>query len=218
LEQLAHDRRAAKLHIDWVPAKAGIHSSTTQTSAEMGPGLRRDLDSISPTEFWIAAERLPQFLALWPNAGLDPAIAAPAGYAEERCERRLLARIHRYTLRRLRAEIEPVAARDFLRFLFEWQRVTEKTRMEGPDALAAVLGQLEGFEAAAGAWETEILAARVAEYEPAWLDDHCLAGRTAWTRLRPRNPRPEGDRGGANAPGPVRTTPITFLARRHAPS
>src|SRR5207249_1755266 len=63
----------------------------------------------------------------------------------------------------------------------------------------------------------EILAARVAEYEPAWLDDHCLAGRTAWARLRPRNPRPEGERGGANSPGPVRTTPITFLARRNAP-
>src|SRR5439155_19404368 len=137
----------------------------------------------------------------------------PGAAAEEWCERRLLARVHRYTLNRLRAEIEPVAARDFLRFLFDWQRVTEATRTEGPDALAAVLGQLEGFEAAAGAWETEILPARVAEYDPAWLDDHCLAGRIAWARLRPRNPRPEGERGIS----PVRTTPITFLARRHAP-
>src|SRR5205823_4428662 len=94
--------------------------------------------------------------------GIDPGVDN-----DEWCERRLLARIHRYTLKRLRAEIEPVAARDFLRFLFEWQRVTEKTRMEGPDALAAVLGQLEGFEAPAGAWETEILPARVAEYDPA---------------------------------------------------
>jgi ATP-dependent Lhr-like helicase len=230
---------------------------------------------------WIAAERLPQFLALWPEARLDPPIAAPASLAErgwpagealveilrgrleglgpvdeaalaaplglppgdiaaalaalqtegfalrgrftpgapaeEWCERRLLARIHRYTLRRLRAEIEPVAARDFLRFLFEWQRVTDATRMEGPDALAAVLGQLEGFEAPAGAWETEILPARVAEYDPAWLDDHCLAGRITWARLRPRSPRPDGEPGQANSPGPVRTTPITLLARRHAP-
>src|SRR5207237_342452 len=137
----------------------------------------------------------------------------PGADNDEWCERRLLARIHRYTLKRLRAEIEPVAARDFLRSLFEWQRVTQQSRMEGPDALAAVLGQLEGFEAAAGAWETEILAARGAEYEPAWLDDHCLAGRTAWARLRPRNPRPDGERGIS----PVRTTPITFLARRNAP-
>jgi ATP-dependent Lhr-like helicase len=85
--------------------------------------------------------------------------------------------------------------------------------MEGPDALAAVLGQLEGFEAPAGAWETEILPARVAEYDPAWLDDHCLAGRIAWARLRPRNPRPEFIERGLS---PVRTTPITLLSRRHA--
>src|SRR6202158_1851155 len=129
----------------------------------------------------------------------------PGIASDEWCERRLLARIHRYTLKRLRAEIEPVAARDFLRFLFEWQRVTQQTRMEGPDALAAVLGQLEGFEARAGGWEAEILPPRVAEYAPAWLADHCLAGHTAWARLRPRNPRPDGERGIS----PVRTTPIT---------
>jgi ATP-dependent helicase Lhr and Lhr-like helicase len=146
----------------------------------------------------------------------------PGAGEEEWCERRLLARIHRYTLKRLRAEIVPVAARDFLRFLFDWQRVTDKTRMEGPDALAAVLGQLEGFEAPAGAWETEILPARVSEYDPAWLDDHCLAGRIAWARLRPRNPRlgpaerSPAERGVASG-GPVRSTPITMLARRHAP-
>src|SRR5260370_13246427 len=115
------------------------------------------------------------------------------------------------------AEVEPAAARDFLRFLFEWQRVTQQTRMEGPDALAAVLGELEGFEAPAGGWETEILPARVAEYEPAWLDDHCLAGRTAWARPRPRNPRPDGEPAPVNSPGPVPTTPITFLPPRHAP-
>src|SRR5205823_7271409 len=80
------------------------------------------------------------------------------------------------------------------------------------------LGQLEGFEAPAGSWETEILPARVAEYDPGWLDDHCLAGRIAWTRLRPRNPRLDaGERGSASPSGPVRTTPITLLARRHAP-
>jgi ATP-dependent Lhr-like helicase len=275
LKQLSAEKRATLLQLR-VPAKAGTHPSTDPALATVGPGFRRDTDLGWQIEFWVSAERLPQFLALFPNADLDPPIAAPSGYAEknwspdealveilrgrleglgpvteaalaaplglapadiaaglvalqtegfalrgrftpgsdadEWCERRLLARIHRYTLKRLRAEIEPVAARDFLRFLFEWQRVTQQTRMEGPDALAAVLGQLEGFEAPAGGWETEILPARVAEYDPAWLDDHCLAGRTAWARLRPRNPRPDGERGIS----PVRTTPITFLARRHA--
>lgn len=131
---------------------------------------------------------------------------------DEWCERRLLARIHRYTVKRLRAEIEPVEARDFLRFLFEWQRVTAGARMEGPDSVAAVLGQLEGFEAAAGAWETGILPARIAEYEPAWLDEQCLAGRFVWSRLSPRASRKgEGERSAA----PVRSTPIALLARRN---
>jgi ATP-dependent Lhr-like helicase len=132
----------------------------------------------------------------------------PGAPDEEWCERRLLARIHRYTVKRLRAEIEPVLARDFLRFLFEWQRVTPAARMQGPDALAAVLTQLEGFEAPAGAWETEILPARINEYEPAWLDEQCLAGRFVWTRLAKRTTNPE--RGAA----PVRATPITLLPRR----
>ena len=133
---------------------------------------------------------------------------------EEWCERRLLSRIHRYTVNRLRAEIQPVAAKDFLRFLFEWQRVAPGTRMEGPDALAAITGQLEGFEAAAGAWESEILPARLSDYDPAWLDDLCLSGRLAWARLRPRSIRPE--EGGGRGVSPVRSTPITLLARRNA--
>jgi ATP-dependent Lhr-like helicase len=131
---------------------------------------------------------------------------------EEWCERRLLARIHRYTVKRLRAEIEAVPAKDFLRFLFEWQRVQPEARMQGSDALAALLTQLEGFEAPAGAWETEIIPARIAEYDPAWLDEHCRAGRVMWTRLATRGPaRPEET---VRATSPVRSTPIVFLARR----
>jgi ATP-dependent Lhr-like helicase len=125
------------------------------------------------------------------------------------CDRRLLARIHRYTVKRLRAEIEPVQARDFLRFLFDWQRVTPTARMQGPDAVPAILGQLEGYEGAAGAWESEMLPARIAEYDPAWLDEQCLAGRIVWTRLSTRSS--DGERGTA----PVRATPIALLARRH---
>jgi len=134
--------------------------------------------------------------------------------AEEWCERRLLARIHRYTVGRLRAEIQPVAAVEFLRFLLGWQRVAPDTHMEGPDAVEILVRQLEGFEAPAGAWETEILPARLGGYEPSWLDDQCLAGRIAWARLRPRSVRPNGSERSA---APVRSTPITLLARRHAP-
>jgi ATP-dependent Lhr-like helicase len=128
---------------------------------------------------------------------------------EEWCERRLLARIHRYTVKRLRAEIEPVQARDFLRFLFDWQRVLPGARMQGPDAVAAILAQLEGFEAPAAAWESDILPARVSEYDPHWLDEHGRAGRFAWVRLAAR--KAEADKGA----GPIRSTPIAMLARRN---
>jgi ATP-dependent Lhr-like helicase len=127
------------------------------------------------------------------------------------CERRLLARITRYTVKRLRQEIEPVSAADFMRFLLDWQRVSE--RMEGPDAVAAVVSQLEGFEAAAASWETELLPARVAGYEPDWLDDLCRAGRVVWTRLDA--PRLDPQRG--HGPSPVRSTPITLLTRKNLP-
>src|SRR5690606_38526973 len=97
-----------------------------------------------------------------PRAGVDDD-------DEQWCERHLLARIHRYTLQRLRREIEPVQARDFARFLFEWQHVAQASRVSGAQALAAILTQLEGFEAPAAAWESEILSARVDDYEMTWL-------------------------------------------------
>ncbi|MDR3388083.1 MAG: DEAD/DEAH box helicase [Rudaea sp.] len=135
----------------------------------------------------------------------------PGADDEEWCERHLLARIHRYTVKRLRREIEPVQPRDFMRFLFEWQRVAPGSQVSGPDALAGVLAQLEGFEAAAAAWEGEILPARVAGYEISWLDDLCLAGRLVWARLRePGTSREYGS-------GPVRATPVVLLQRRNMP-
>jgi len=136
----------------------------------------------------------------------------PADAEAEWCERHLLARIHRYTLKRLRREIEPVEPRDFARFLFDWQRVGAASRVSGPDALAGVLGQLEGFEAPAAAWEAEILSARVSDYSSAWLDELCTAGRTLWTRLRPvASP-------GSSAGASLRSTPVLLLPRRAAPA
>ena len=132
---------------------------------------------------------------------------------EQWCDRRLLARIHHYTVRRLRSEIEPVAARDFLRFLFAWAHVSEETRLEGPDALPAVLSALEGFEAPAKAWETEILPARLKGYQASWLDGQCLAGRTSWARLTP--PAPANGR--ARHVSPIGATPIALVERRRTP-
>jgi ATP-dependent Lhr-like helicase len=134
----------------------------------------------------------------------------PGGSALEWCERRLLARIHRYTLERLRKEIEPVSPAEYMRFLVRWQRVAPETRAEGPEGLAAVLELLDGFEVPAGAWESEILPARLAEYDPLWLDGLCLAGEITWGRLSPPAPA-TGPRA-----GPIRTTPIALFRRERA--
>ena len=57
----------------------------------------------------------------------------------EWCDRRLLARIHRLTINKLRAEIQPVSIAEFQRFLLAWQRVDAEHRARGVDGLEAVL-------------------------------------------------------------------------------
>ena len=132
----------------------------------------------------------------------------PGVAALEWCERRLLARIHRYTLDRLRREIEPVTAADFMRFLLRWQRAAPDARAEGPEGLAAVLELLDGYEVPAGAWEADVLPARLGEYDPLWLDGLCLSGEIAWGRLSPAAPS-----NGGHKSGPIRTTPIALFRR-----
>ena len=218
---------------------------------------------------WVAAERLQEFLSVFPDADLEPALAplteaapparedalrelirsrlegsgpvtanalaALLGLAQseievallaleaeggvirgsynpgvketEWCERRLLARIHRYTLKRLRSEIEPVTPADYLRFLFDWHGVGAE-RSEGPATLAAALEQLSGFSAPAASWEQDLLPARVADYAPYMLDQLCAGGSVAWMRLVP----PKGADDERRA-GPVRGTPIAFVER-----
>jgi ATP-dependent Lhr-like helicase len=128
----------------------------------------------------------------------------PEATALEWCDRRLLARIHRYTLSRLRAEIEPVSAADFQRFLLHWQHVSTEDQLHGTEGLAAVVEQLEGFEAAAAAWESGVLPARIADYGAELLDSLCFSGRVTWGRLTP----------GSKAP--LRSSPIALLLREHA--
>ena len=109
----------------------------------------------------------------------------PGSTETEWSARRLLARIHSYTLNRLRQEIEPVSSADFIRFLLAWQKVAPDHQMEGPDSVSAIIDQLEGFEAPAAAWEGELLPSRLVEYDPAWLDALCLSGEVVWARLTP---------------------------------
>jgi ATP-dependent Lhr-like helicase len=223
---------------------------------------------LSCSAVWVAAERLPELLAVHPAAPLSPSIPAPPARASrvwtsetalaelirgrlsvlgpctaaslaqtlavpeaaahgalltlesegvvlrgrftpnggdiEWCDRRLLSRIHRYTLNRLRAEIAPVSPADFMRFLFVWQHVDARTRLAGADGLRVALTQLDGMELPARAWERDVLPARVERYEPALLDTLGLTGQAGWARL---------------SSGPthvVGATPIALFLREHA--
>ena len=218
---------------------------------------------------WVAVERMPQLLKVYPSAILNPSVSIPekiqsafpenqnslaeiirgrleilgpvtaSSIAEtmalpladvdlalsilenegfvfrgqfnpevtelEWCERRLLARIHRYTLKKLRSEVQPVNAADFMRFLFQWQQVETGAQSEGPQALEKILEQLEGYEAQAAAWESDILSMRVNDYDHHWLDVLCLSGKFAWGRFRINN--------NSKNSGPVKTTPISIVSR-----
>jgi ATP-dependent Lhr-like helicase len=126
---------------------------------------------------------------------------------EEACDRRLLARIHRYTLDRLRSEIEPVSAQDFMRYLFDRHCLTERARSFGPIALRDAVTMLQGFEIPAAAWERHVLAVRVGGYRSEWLDELCLGGEVTWARLSPRRSSSE------RAASASRATPISFALR-----
>jgi ATP-dependent Lhr-like helicase len=138
----------------------------------------------------------------------------PGSTGVEWCDRRLLARIHQATMQRLRREIEPVTTQDFVRFLLRWHGIAPSAGREGAEALLAVIEQLEGFEAPAAAWEADILPARMARYDPAWLDGLCATGRMTWTRLSPPGSRAESARGLS----PVRSTPIALVTRARLPA
>jgi ATP-dependent Lhr-like helicase len=142
--------------------------------------------------------------------------------AVEFCDRRLLARIHRYTSERLRREIEPVTAQDFMRFLLRWHHVAPGTQREGRKGLLAVVEHLQGFELGAGAWEDAVFPARVAGYRPEWLDDLCLSGEVVWGRLSLRPwqvaaPEAAGEEGGRGGLVPSRATPVSFAVRDNLP-
>ncbi len=145
---------------------------------------------------------------------------SPGSNETEWSARRLLARIHSYTLNRLRQEIEPVSTSDFMRYLLAWQKVAPTHQMEGPESVRAIIEQMEGFEAPAAAWESEILPSRLVDYDPSWLDALCLSGEVVWARLTPPVNAPKSSdngtdrvRGGA----PVRNTPIALLRRKNFP-
>jgi ATP-dependent Lhr-like helicase len=279
LIELQADRRAAVMEIPGSAQDKDEGGRMKDKGLKSGDAISSSSFILHPSSFlWVAAERLPQLLAVFPGASLEPAISAPESLASaswsfetalvellrgrleglgvvtpaalaagsglsvpdvegtllrlevegfvirgrftpgtdetEWCARRLLARVHSYTLNRLRQEIEPVASADFMRFLLAWQKVAPDTLMEGPESVSAAIDQLEGFEAPAAAWEGELLPARLIEYDPTWLDALCLSGEVMWVRLTPAAASKNGGEKQRGS-GPVRTTPIALIKRQN---
>jgi ATP-dependent helicase Lhr and Lhr-like helicase len=143
-------------------------------------------------------------LALEADGAVLRGTFTPSARGLEWCDRRLLARMHRYTLQRLRAEIAPVSIADFTRFLFHWQHVSPAAALTSVEGLRAVMSQLDGLELPGRAWEQAVLPARVRDYSPSMLDMLCLTGEVGWARL---------------SSGPtqvVGATPIALFLREHA--
>ena len=137
----------------------------------------------------------------------------------EWCNRRVLARIHRLTLGRLRREIEPVNARDFMRFLYQWQHLKQGSQLHGPDGALHIIKQLQGYEISAAAWEGDVLRRRVGKYTPDLLDQLCISGEVVWGRLSPHPAFDDQDRGKngvARRVRPTRSAPVALFLRDDA--
>jgi ATP-dependent Lhr-like helicase len=132
------------------------------------------------------------------------------------CSRRLLARIHRLTLDGLRRQIEPATAETFVRFLLQWMHLTPGAHLLGRHGLHEVLGQLQGFDMPAVAWERDILPARVADYDSHWLDELCMSGELMWARVTPPGPSTDSD-GHTPRRTATRIIPLSLLAREALP-
>jgi ATP-dependent helicase Lhr and Lhr-like helicase len=211
LDTLVAENRVVKVNGFWAAAeRAGIFDEPREL-------VRGRLEVAGP----ITGRALAEFFRL-PQSTIDAALLAleaegfvlrgkfHPGIAEvEWCDRRLLARIHRLTLNRLRAEIQPVSLADFQRFLLAWQRVDAEHRANGPEGTEAVLELLDGYELPAAAWEPSVLALRVKEYTPQWLDRLCFTGRIGWGRLSP----PQNQKSRSFAP--LRSSPIALFVREH---
>ena len=141
----------------------------------------------------------------------DPRVAET-----EWCDRRLLARIHRLTVATLRKQIEPVTQAQFMRWLFRWQHVAPQTQVGGERGALEILRQLQGFEIPASAWERHVLARRIADYDPKWLDQLCLTGAVGWGRLSPHPATLEDSSENKRRVIPTSVAPITFFIREEA--
>jgi ATP-dependent Lhr-like helicase len=112
--------------------------------------------------------------------------------------------------RKLRREVEPVSPAAFMRFLFGWHGIGQSELKEGPQALQSVIEKLQGAEAPAVAWESDIFPTRLPGYAPEWMDQLCFSGQVAWGRFTPYT-------GEAGAPSSLRNAPLSICLRGQLP-
>jgi ATP-dependent Lhr-like helicase len=241
--ELAASRRATRASVDgasyWVAAERLQSFKQLFPEAKFEAALRQ-IESGTPsaedallamTTGWmfhagpITARNLGELLCL-PRSTIDRALLrleasgtvlrgqfTGATQETEWCERRLLARIHRLTIGGLRKQIEPVTPAQFMRWLLRWQRVAPGAQATGERGTLEVLQQLQGFEAPANAWERQILARRIADYDPKILDQLCLTGAVGWGRLSPHPATLQPVSAEGRRVIPTSVAPITFFVR-----
>ena len=217
-DQLRATGRVATVNGHWV-ATERLDRTSDYVSI-----LRGWMDSIGPTTAAALAERLSL-----PLVEVEIALAHLEAEGQilrgsfsqlspgevEFCHRRIVARIHRLTLGRLRKEIEPVSAADFMRFLLRWQHLARGTQLHGVDGLFQILKQLQGYEIPSAAWESSVLPRRIVDYDPELLDRLCLSGEIAWGRLSPH--RAFDPDSPTKRVRPTRVAPIAIFRREDFP-
>ena len=189
-------------------------SLVTGWVSQLGPTSASELGSrlgVAPPEIEKALLRMEASGGVLRGKFTDPKAAET-----EWCDRRLLARIHRLTVATLRKQIEPVTAAQFMRWLLRWQHIAPDTQVAGERGALEVLRQLQGFEIPANAWERQILARRIADYDPKWLDQLCMTGAVGWGRLSPHPATLEDSAEGKRRVIPTSVAPVTFFIREEA--
>ncbi len=108
----------------------------------------------------------------------------PAGAGTEWCDAEVLRRLRRRSLAALRKEVEPVEPTTLGRFLPAWQHLAAGAGtgrgLRGVDGVLSVVEQLAGCAVPASALEPLVLAGRVRDYTPAFLDELTTSGEVVW--------------------------------------
>ena len=193
LKRLAADGRVVEgeFRPHATPPEAPVFDSTAADAALAGPGPHEAGQPVeAPSVEALAAEA--QAAEEEPTDGLAspavvPASDVPHTIASEWCDAEVLRKLRRRSLAALRAEVEPVDAAAYGRFLPAWQHVRTpgggrgQPSLRGLDGIITAIDQLSGVPVPASAWEPLVLATRVSNYQPAMLDELMATGEVLWS-------------------------------------